>query len=118
MISYHCQEDNFTRGVYALAENFYISKLLDRYGSVLTEKQQRILDSYYNCDLSLSEIAENESITRQGASDFVRRTEAQLIEFEKKLSFCKKIDTLKEILEDVIQSKEDISKLADFIETI
>ena len=69
-----------------MAANFYVSELLDRYGALLSDKQYRILDGYYNNDLSLSEIAENEGITRQGVSDFVKRGEAQLTEFEEKLA--------------------------------
>ena len=45
-----------------MAANVYISQLLDLYGAILSEKQFRILDRYYNEDLSLSEIAENEGI--------------------------------------------------------
>ncbi len=88
-----------------MAENFYVSELLDRYGSILSEKQQRILDAYYNNDLSLSEIAENEGITRQGVRDFVKRSELQLYELEEKLGVCRKSKDLKQIIEKV-QSKE------------
>ena len=41
-----------------------LSILLETYGSLLTEKQRILLDDYYNRDLSLSEIAENNNITR------------------------------------------------------
>lgn len=99
-----------------MAVNFEVSKLLERYGKILSEKQQRILDSYYNCDLSLSEIAENEGMTRQGASDFVRRSVSSLYDFEDKLSFCKKIDLLKEMFDDFRNDKSDLSVLADFID--
>lgn len=101
-----------------MAVNLEISKLLERYGSVLTDKQQRILDGYYNCDLSLSEIAENEGITRQGAGDFVKRAEAQLTELEEKLRFCDKSEKLKAAFESYRDGKADISELADIIENI
>ena len=93
-------------------KDFFVSTLLDRYGLLLSEKQFRIMGAYYNLDLSLSEITENEGITRQGVSDFVKRTEAQLYEYEKKLGFCNKLSTLKSLCE-----KENASdKIIEYIE--
>ena len=51
-----------------MAKNYEIAVLIDFYGEMLTAKQRDFLEYYYNDDLSLSEIAENEGITRQGAS--------------------------------------------------
>ena len=62
-----------------------ISVLLDLYGALLTEKQQNILSLYYNEDYSLSEIAENESISRQAVMDLLKRSEAKLLEWDSKL---------------------------------
>lgn len=59
-------------------EAFRMSLLLDYYGSLLTEKQKTYFDLYYNQDLSLSEIAEQEGISRQGVHDAITRTEAIL----------------------------------------
>lgn len=97
-----------------MAENYYVSELLDRYGSILSDKQQRILDGYYNNDLSLSEIAENEGITRQGVRDFVKRSELQLYEFEEKLNLCRKSKELKEIIEKIQSNELDFNSLIDF----
>ena len=96
-----------------MAANIYVSVLLDRYGALLSENQQRILDGYYNNDLSLSEIAENQGITRQGVSDFVKRSEAQLFEFEEKLGICKISAELKRaaVNNDVKRIFELIDKL-------
>lgn len=96
-----------------MAANIYVSELLDRYGALLSEKQQRILDGYYNNDLSLSEIAENEGITRQGVSDFVKRSEAQLFEFEEKLGMCK----LSAALKNAAQNK-DLDQIFDLIDKL
>lgn len=96
-----------------MAANIYVSELLDRYGALLSEKQQRILDGYYNNDLSLSEIAENEGITRQGVSDFVKRSEAQLFEFEEKLGMCK----LSAALKNAAKNK-DLDQIFDLIDKL
>ena len=42
-----------------------IGILCDIYANLLTKKQYSILNNYFNDDLSLSEIAENNNITRQ-----------------------------------------------------
>jgi predicted DNA-binding protein YlxM (UPF0122 family) len=73
-----------------LAKDLEISLLLDYYGSVLTEKQRKVVACYYNDDLSLSEIAQNEGITRQGVRDAIKRGEAQLRDMEKDLGLLKK----------------------------
>ena len=58
--------------------------LYDYYGELLTEKQKTCFDLYYNQDLSLSEIAEDLGVTRQGVHDTLVRAEAQLRLFEEK----------------------------------
>ena len=62
----------------------YISLLFDFFGPLLTEKQQQYIDLYYNDNLSLSEIAENDGISRQGVRDILVRAEATLLDTEKK----------------------------------
>ena len=66
-----------------MAKNLEISFLLDFYGEMLTKKQHDFLIYYYDEDLSLSEIAENEGITRQGVRDAIKRAENQLFDMEK-----------------------------------
>lgn len=68
-----------------------ISMLIEIYGNLLTEKQLNILDDYYNMDLSLSEIAENNQITRQAVRDIIKKGEKKLFEFEEKLLVMKKM---------------------------
>ena len=67
-----------------------ISILCEIYGKLLTKKQLNILDNYYNLDLSLSEIAENEGITRQAVRDIIKKGENKLFELEEKLGIIKK----------------------------
>ena len=47
--------------------------LYDLYGELLTEHQRKVFGELVNDDLSLSEIAELNGITRQGAHDLIKR---------------------------------------------
>lgn len=90
------------------------SLLFDYYGGCFGEKQRKIFESYYNDDLSLSEIAENVGMTRQGVSDFIKRTEQQLCDFEKVLGLASKFGRLKELAQNV-RNGSDIRVLTDYI---
>lgn len=86
-----------------------VSWLYDFYGKLLTEKQQAIIELYYNQDLSLGEIAEDNGISRQAIHDIIKRAEATLEDYEEKLGMLKKhlyeIETFDEIL-DLLQSNQ------------
>ncbi len=68
----------------------HMALLYDFYGDLLTEKQRRLFDLYHNDDLSLSEIAELEGISRQGVRDVLVRAEAQLTETEEKTGIIRR----------------------------
>lgn len=74
-----------------MEKNVEVSMLCQLYGKLLTEKQYIFLEDYYNNDLSLSEIAENEGITRQAVRDIIKKGENKLFELEEKLGFMKKM---------------------------
>ena len=97
-----------------MAKNLEFSILLDTYGELLTDKQRIITGHYYDDDLSLAEIAENEGVTRQAVRDVIHRTELQLAAFEERLGLAERArrtaDTLQQLKE--IASQED-SLLAD-----
>ena len=76
-----------------------VSLLLDVYGSLLNEKQYRIAVDYYNEDLSLSEISENEGMTRQAAHDTLKRTAQLLYSYEEKLNYLSLVTDLKKAAE-------------------
>ena len=84
-----------------MAKNLEVSYLLDFYGELLTQKQHDFLIYYYDEDLSLSEIAENEGITRQGVRDAIKRAESQLFEMEKKLGVAAKFSELSKGLDEI-----------------
>jgi len=62
---------------------------LDFYGVLLTDRQAEILNSYFNEDYSLSEIAQGLDISRQAAHDAVRNGLRALAEYEDKLGLVK-----------------------------
>ena len=72
---------------------FEITLLFDTYGSMLTEKQQEYLDLRYNQDMSLSEIALIQGVSRQAVFDNLSRTEAALRRMEENIG-CVKRDML------------------------
>lgn len=90
-----------------------IALLLDVYGDLLTERQQRIARDYFYDDLSLSEISENEGISRQGAHEIIKRTEQLLLFYEEKLHYSKTVYELKEAV-----AKKDITVIYDIIEKL
>ena len=85
-----------------MEKNVKISILLDIYGKLLTQKQYKLLDDHYNNDLSLSEIAENENITRQAVRDNLKKGENNLFEYEEKLGFMRKEIMQEESIEAIL----------------
>ena len=94
-----------------MEKNVKISILCDLYGKLLTQKQFDFLNDYYNNDLSLSEIAENNQITR-------------LFEYEEKLLFMKRMSNQEKTIEHVLSELTKIEKtssdkkVAQILETV
>ena len=96
-----------------MPKDLAISRLLDVYGSLLPEKQRLLCELYYDEDLSLAEISENEGITRQGARDSIKRAEGQLRLFEEKLGMADLVQKLRQYAEN-----GDTKLLLKFIEEL
>lgn len=79
-----------------LDDYIYIGRLLDFYGSLLTESESKSVDYYYNEDYSLTEIAELLSISRQAVSLNIKRAIDKLKSFEDALKLIEKFDKKKE----------------------
>lgn len=92
-----------------MANDIRITILYDFYGEMLTQKQRDFLNFYYNDDLSLAEIAENEGITRQGVRDAIKRAEAQLYDMEEKLGFVEKFERIENRMNEIIDCAEKIN---------
>ncbi len=92
-----------------MSKNLDITLLLDFYGDMLTDKQRSFISYYYNDDLSLSEIAADEGITRQGVRDAIKRAETQLIAMEERLGLVSRFENMKIGLSEIIEYAEEIA---------
>lgn len=91
-------------------EKVKISMLCQFYGKLLTEKQYEFINDYYNNDLSLSEIAENNDITRQAVRDIIKKGEKKLFEYEEKLMFMKRTLNQEKKIEKALAELTKIQK--------
>lgn len=71
------------------------SKLLDYYGNLLTDYQREILREYYDCDMSILEIADEFKISRQAVSDVIKRATEKLRETDEKLQVIRHAEKMK-----------------------
>lgn len=93
--------------------------LNDFYGPLLTEKQQEILSLHFENDLSLTEIADQMQTSRQAVFDMVKRAEAQLEDFEKKLGMAEKyLLTRRRLGEVVVLLEKPDPRPEDAVEAI
>lgn len=91
-------------------KNIRISILCQIYGKLLTEKQYKVINDYYNNDLSLSEIAENLKISRQGVRDIILKGEDKLFEYEEKLAIMKKGQLQEKQIQIILTQLDEIKE--------
>ena len=106
-------------------KNLEINYLLDFYGEVLNDRKRGVLELYYNEDYSLSEIADEIGISRQGVRDIIKKAEDELVYLEEKLGLYKKFKAIKARADELVSTVEsaDISpelkcKIKDFAESV
>lgn len=78
-----------------MEENVKYIELFEIYGNLLTERQRELFTSHYLLDLSLSEIAEPENLSRQSVYDAVKKVKAKLDEYESALNLHEKFTAIK-----------------------
>lgn len=100
-----------------LDEFLEVSTLLDYYKNLLSDKQREYLINHFEDDLSLSEIAKNNDVSRQAVYDNIKRGIKLLKDYEEKLGFHKKE---KQFYQELLELKKDfkIEKLDDIIEKL
>jgi len=84
-----------------LDEIVQLSILYDFYSELLNSHKKQIFEDYVLNDLSLSEIAVNQGISRQGVYDIVRRCSIELKDYESKLNLVRKFQSVKGKLDNI-----------------
>ena len=95
-----------------------IGFLLDFYGDILKDRRRDALDFYYNNDMSLSEIAEEMGISRQGVRDLIKKAEEELFFYEERLGLAKKFESAQKHAERALtlcESNADTREIEDEI---
>ena len=80
--------------------------LYDFYQDLLTDKQKQYAELYFQDDLSLGEIAEEFSISRQAVYDNINRAQKILEDYESKLQLLTKYEQRMSILQQMEQLME------------
>ena len=84
--------------------------LYDFYGELLTEHQRQIYEDVVFNDMSLSEIAEENGISRQGVHDLIKRCDKTLSAYEDKLHLISKFQKTKEKVTEIHRLTEEFSR--------
>ncbi|MGN0243418.1 MAG: YlxM family DNA-binding protein [Lachnospiraceae bacterium] len=84
--------------------------LYDFYGELLTKQQKNVYEAYVLEDMSESEIAREQGITRQGVHDMMKRCNRKLEEYEEKLQLVSKFVKTKDRVEQIHQYACQISE--------
>jgi predicted DNA-binding protein YlxM (UPF0122 family) len=76
----------------------YLNSLYDCYKDLFTLKQQKYFELYYWDDLSLSEIAENNNVSRNAVHNQLKIMEEKLLELEGQLNLFEKKNNIIKLL--------------------
>ena len=87
--------------------------LYDFYGELLTSHQQHIYEDVVMNEMSLSEIAQEEGISRQGVHDLVKRCDKILTGYEEKLRLVEKFQKTKELVREIEDLTAEYQKSGD-----
>ena len=89
------------------------SLLYDFYGELLTKHQRRIYEEVVFNDYSISEVARDEGISRQGISDLIRRCDKLLQGYEEKLGLVNKFEQTKALVQQIHRISTEFHETKD-----
>ncbi len=102
-----------------LENNDLFNNLLAWYGKLLTDKQQAMMQSYYQDDLSLSEIADNNGVSRAAVYDAIKRSEELLLHYEETLKVFNKFSLREEQYDKLrLLNNSDVDEIVKKLEEI
>ena len=87
--------------------------LYDFYGELLTDHQKAIYEDVVINDMSLSEIAREQGISRQGVHDMIKRCDRILNGYEEKLGLVEKFLKTKKMVEEIHRLTEEFDRTQD-----
>ena len=95
----------------------YKGMIYDFYGELLTEHQKKVYEDAVFQDLSLSEIADDQGISRQGVHDLIKRCDKILDDYENKLHLVEKFSKIKRNIQQInkLTDNEQIKRLSNEI---
>ena len=79
----------------------YLTNLFDYYGSLLTDKQQKYFKNYYFHNLTLSEISENQHVSRNAVYKQIKEAENKLLYYESNLKQYENGQKIKKIIKNL-----------------
>ena len=79
--------------------------LYDYYGELLTIKQKKYFEDYYFNNFSITEISENENISRNAVFKQIKDVENKLKYYEEKLGIIKRNKLIENISDNDLKNK-------------
>ena len=92
----------------AMERKLRLSMLLAFYGEMLTDNQREMARLHWEEDLSLAEIAQQFSVSRQSVHDTLNRTEKQLETLEEKLGLHQRFQRQEACLTEAAQALRQV----------
>lgn len=96
-----------------MEEREYLIELFLIYKNLLSTKEIKYFENYYFEDLSLTEIAEIENVSRSYTSKLINSIKDKLNDYETKLNLYKKSEIIKKVIE-----KEENEELINLLNEV
>jgi predicted DNA-binding protein YlxM (UPF0122 family) len=82
-------------------------ELFDYYGELFTDKQKEYFMDYYFNNYSLTEIADNNNVSRNAIHKNIKDIVKKLDYYEEKLNLCSNKNKIKELIKDLDSDLKD-----------